>query len=68
MPYNYNINWVIDRNLTTIKDLVTNSITNMVKKVLIEGKRKIVKKWETWTCTIYFPYRLYNSLQKIYLL
>ena len=42
MPCNRNINWAVDRNLTTTEDLGTNSITNVVEEMLIRGGGKIV--------------------------
>ena len=68
MPCNRNINWDVDRNLTTVEDLGTNSITSVVEEVLIGGGGKIVVEWGTRTCAIRLPHRLGNSLQKICLL
>ena len=60
MSYNHNNNWVVNKNLTVVKELGINNIISVIKEVLIGEKGKKVVEWKTWTCTIYLPHRLGN--------
>ena len=68
MPYNCNINWAVDRNLTTIEDLGTNSIISVVEELLMEERGEKVVERRTQTCAIYLPHKLGNLFQKTRLL